>query len=104
MLYPNNRKGRPIITYDIEEGSVKHKFKTTIQAVIGFSAILSQFQANNSIDFLELKTARALENIQNLSRQKNYEFQIRTSLNKDYELIINPSTHFIQTENIWVEA
>ena len=79
LLYPNNKKDRPIITYDIEEGSVKHKFKTTIQAVIGFSAILSQVQANNSIDFLELKTARAIENIQNLSRQKNYEFQIKTS-------------------------
>ncbi len=104
LLYPNNKKDRPIITYDIQEGSVKHKFKTTIQAVIGFSAILSQVQINNSIDFLELKTARAIENIQNLARQKNYEFQIKTSLKEDYELTINPSTRFIQTENTWVEA
>ena len=104
LLYPNNKKDRPIISYDIEEGSVKQKFKTTIQAVIGFSAILSQVQANNSIDFLELKTARAIENIQNLSRQKNYEFQIKTSLKDEYELIINPSTKFIQTEDTWVEA
>lgn len=104
LLYPNNKRDRPIITYDIEEGSVKHKFKTTIQAVIGFSAILSQVQSNNSIDFLELKTARAIENIQNLSRQKNYEFQIKTSLKDEYELTINPSTKFIQTEDAWVEA
>ncbi len=104
LLYPNNKKDRPIITYDIKEGSVKHKFKTTIQAIIGFSAILSQVQANNSIDFLELKTARAIENIQNLSRQKNYEFQIKTSLKEDYELTINPSTRFVQTEKTWVEA
>jgi len=104
LLYPNNKKDRPIITYDIEEGSVKHKFKTSIQAVIGFSAILSQVQASNSIDFLELKTARAIENIQNLSRQKNYEFQIKTSLKEDYELIINPTTRFVQIENTWVEA
>lgn len=104
LLYPNNKRDRPIITYDIEEGSVKHKFKTTIQAVIGFSAILSQVQSNNSIDFLELKTARAIENIQNLSRQKNYEFQIKTSLKDKYELTINPSTKFIQTKDAWVEA
>jgi hypothetical protein len=104
LLYPNNKKDRPLITYDIEEGSVKHLFKTTIQAVIGFSAILSQVQANNSIDFLELKTARALENIQNLSLQKNYEFQIRTSLQNDFELTINPSTRFFRTENMWLEA
>ena len=103
LLYPN-KKDRPIITYDIQEGSVRHIFKTTIQTVIGFSAVLSQVQTNNSIDFLELKTARALENIQKLSHQKNYEFQIKTSLNKDYELTINPSTKFFRTENIWADA
>lgn len=104
LLYPINKKERPIITYNIEEGSVRHLFKTSIQTIIGFSAILSQVETNNSIDFLELKTARALENIQNLSRQKNYEFQIKTSLKSDYELKINPSTKFIRTENSWVES
>lgn len=104
LLYPNNKKDRPLITYDIQEGSVRHIFKTTIQTVIGFSAVLSQVQSNNSIDFLDLKTARALENIQNMSRQKNYEFRIKTSLSEEYELTINPSTKFFRTENIWVEA
>ena len=65
LLYPNNKKDRPIITYDIQDGSVRHIFKTTIQTIIGFSAILSQVQANESIDFLELITSRAFENIQN---------------------------------------
>lgn len=104
LLYPNNKKDRPIITYDIQEGSVRHLFKTTIQTVIGFSAVLGQVQANESINFLELKTARAFENIQNLSRQKNYEFQIKTSLNEDYELTINPSTKFFRTVNMWADA
>ena len=104
LLYPNNKKDRPVITYDLKEGSVRHIFKTTIQTVIGFSAVLSQVQVNNSIDFLDLRTAKALENIQNLSRQKNYEFQIKTSLKEDYELIINPSTEFFRSENIWVDA
>ncbi len=104
LLYPNNKKDRPIITYDIQEGSVRHLFKTTIQAVIGFSAILTQIQSNGCIDFLEIKTARAIENIQNSSLQKNYEFQIKTSLSDYSELIINPSTRFFMTENIWVDA
>lgn len=104
LLFPTNKKDRPIITYDIQEGSVRHLFKTTIQTVIGFSAVLTQVQANESIDFLELKTARAIENIQNLSRQKNYEFQIKTSISEGYELTINPKTKFIRTENIWVDA
>ena len=104
LLYPNNKKDRPIITYDIQEGSVRHLFKTTIQTVIGFSAILSQVQAEGSIDFLELKTALAFESIQNLSRQKNYEFQIKTSLKANYELTITPSTAYFRTENLWADA
>lgn len=104
LLYPTNKKDRPLITYDIKEGSVRHLFKTTIQTVIGFSAILTQIQSNESIDFLEVKTARAIENIQNLSLQKDYEFQIKTSLNDSYELTINPSTKFFRTQNIWTDA
>ncbi len=104
LLFPLNKKDRPTITYDIEHGSVRHIFKTTIQAVIGFSAILTQVQANNSINFLELKTARAFENIQTLSLQKNYEFQIKTSLKETFELSINPTTKYFRTENIWVDA
>lgn len=104
LLYPNNKKERPLITYNIQEGSVKHFFKTTIQTVIGFSAILTQIQTNNSIDFLDVRTARAIENIQELSLQKNYEFQIKTSLEDKYELNISPKTNFFRTENIWVDA
>ncbi|NLT51461.1 MAG: hypothetical protein GXX85_11140 [Ignavibacteria bacterium] len=104
LLYPNNKKDRPLITYDIQEGSVKHIFKTPIQYIIGFSAILGQIQESNSIDFLDLKTARAIENIQELSQQKNYEFQFSTSVKKDIELTINPNTRFFRKENTWADA
>ena len=104
LLYPNNKKDRPLITYNIKEGSVRHIFKTSMQAIISFSALLGQVQANNSIDFLELRTATAFENIQNLSIQKDYTFEIKTSLKDDYELSITPQSKFYRTENIWVDA
>ncbi len=106
LLYPSNKRERPIITYDLQEGSVRHIFKTGVQAVIGFGAVLSQIQNSGSIDFLDLKTAKAIENIQNLSYQKNYEFEIKTSLTSlDYqELTISPTTKFLRTENLWAEA
>jgi len=104
LLYPNNKKDRPLITYDIQEGSVRHIFKTPIQYIIGFSAILGQIHSSNSIDFLDLKTARAIESIQQLSQQKNYEFLFSTSIKKDVELSINPGTKFFRTENIWADA
>jgi len=104
LLYPNNKKDRPLITYNIQEGSVRHIFKTPIQYIIGFSALLGQIQDTNSIDFLDLKTARAIESIQQLSQQKNFEFQFSTSIKKDIELSINPTTKFFRTENTWVDA
>lgn len=36
--------------------------------------------------------------------EKDYEFQFKTSLSKDSELIINSSTHFFQSEELWTEA
>ena len=104
LLYPNNKKDRPLITYDIQEGSVRHVFKTPIQYIIGFSAILGQIQQANSIDFLDLKTARAIESIQELAQQKNYEFLFNTSVKKDIELSINANTRFFRTENTWADA
>ena len=104
LLYPTNKKDRPIITYDIQEGSVKHIFKTGIQAIIGFSAILAQIQKTSSVDFLELKTAQAIENIQNFSYQKNYDFEIKTSVDNELTFRINPDSKFFRTENIWVDA
>jgi len=104
LLYPNYKKDRPLISYDIQEGSVRHIFKTPVQYIIGFSAILGQIQESNSIDFLDLKTARAIESIQNLSQQKNYEFLFSTSVKDGLELSINPNTRFFRTENIWADA
>ena len=52
FLYPENKKERPAITYKIEEGSVKHIFKTSIQFIIGFNAVIGQVQKSKSIDFL----------------------------------------------------
>ena len=104
LLYPTNKKERPIISYNIEEGSVRHVFKTSIQAIIGFSAILVQINKQDSIDFLELKTAQAIESIQTLSYQKDFEFEIIPSLEDAPVLKINSSTSFFRTENVWVDA
>ena len=104
LLYPLNKKDRPLITYDVQDGSVRHKFKTSMQAIIAFSAVMVQIQKSNSIDFLQLKTAQAIENIQNLSYQKNYDFEIKTSVDNKTVLKINPRSKFLRTENIWVDA
>ena len=104
LLYPTNKKDRPIISYDIQEGSVKHIFKTSLQAIIGFSAVLGQIQKANSIDFLEPRTAQAIEDIQQVSYEKNYEFEIYTSTNEEVALYINPDSRLVRSNSIWVDA
>lgn len=104
LLYAGDKKDRPIISYKIEEGSVKHLFKTSLQFVIGFNAIIGQVQQTQNIDFLELTTARAFENIQEIAAKKNYTFTIKTSLNNTNEIKIDKTTQLYRTEAIWVDA
>lgn len=104
LLYSGEKKGRPTISYKIEEGSVKHIFKTSIQYVIGFNAIIGQVNQLQNIDFLELSTAKAFENIQNIAIKRNYTFTIKTSLDKTNEVKVDSSTKYCRTEAMWVDA
>ena len=104
LLFPNEKKDRPTISYRIEEGSVKHVFKTSLQYVIGFNAILGQIVQTWSIDFLDYSTAKAFEQFQETALQRNYRFEIRTSVDKSNELDITKETRFFRTEVTWADA
>ncbi len=104
LLFPNNKKERPIISYNIQTGSVKHVIKTSMQAILGFNAILSQVQNDNSIDFLEVQTARAFEYFQESAQKQNVEFTISTSIQNTAQVIINMDTKLHRSEEIWADA
>ena len=104
LLFPNDKKDRPLISYKIEEGSVKNIFKTSIQFIIGFNAIIGQVNQNQNIDFLDLSTAKAFENIQNIAAARDVAFKISTSLDNSNEIKIDRSTKFLRTEVVWAEA
>lgn len=104
LLYSGDRKERPTISYKIEAGSVKHIFKTSIQFIIGFNAIIGQVQQIQNIDFLELPTAKAFENIQEIAAKKNYTFTVKTSLDNTNQIKIDKTTRLYRTEAIWADA
>lgn len=104
LLYPGEKKNRPTISYNIEEGSVKHILKTSIQYIIGFNAIIGQLNQVKNIDFLDLATAVAFENIQGMAARQDVAFNIRTSIDKSNEVLIDKTTHFYRTEAIWADA
>jgi hypothetical protein len=104
LLFPKDKKDRPTISYRIEDGSVKHVFKTSIQFIIGFNAIIGQVNKDQNIDFLDLSTAKAFESFQDTATQKNYNFIISTSVTDSNQIRIDRTTHLYRTETSWVEA
>lgn len=104
LLYPGDKKDRPTISYDIQQGSVKHILKTSIQFIIGFNAIIGQVNEVEDIDFLDISTAKAFENIQNIAIKKDYTFSIKTSLQNTNEVQVDRTTRYFRTEAIWVDA
>ena len=80
-------------SYSIENGSVRHIFKTSFQTILATSAVLASVLQSGSIDKLDLPTARAIEKLQADAVSKNYEFTISTSEWKEGELRITPLTH-----------
>lgn len=104
LIYPGDKKERPLISYNIEQGSVKHILKTSIQFIIGFNAIIGQVNNVQDIDFLDLSTAKAFENIQNIAIKKDYVFRIKTSLENTNEVKVDRTTQYFRTEAIWADA
>lgn len=103
ILYPN-AKDRPIISYDITEGSVIHNFKTAAQAIITSTAIFSAINQAQSLDFLEIKTATAIEQIQDAAYHKNYTFEIESSQSNGVILEISPKTNYKKSQNYFVDT
>lgn len=104
LLFPADKRDRPTISYRIQEGSVKHLFKTGLQYVIGFNAVIGQVAQRQDINFLESATAKAFEAFQDMAVQRGYTFTIRTSEANTNELLISRDTKFYRTESAWAEA
>lgn len=104
LLFSPEKRERPTISYRIEEGSVRHIFKTLIQYVIGFNAVIGQINQVQNIDFLDAATAKAFENIQETAAKRDYIFTIKTSLGQSNEIKIDKATHFFRTEAFWADA
>ena len=104
LLVPGDKKNRPVISYKIEQGSVRHIFKTSVHFIIGFNAILGQVDLNQNIDFLDVNAAKAIENLQEVAIKKDYTINIRTSLEHSSKITIDRNTRYYRTEAFWADA
>ncbi len=106
LLYPDKkkRKGRPVISYEMTEGSVLNIFRTSLQNVLLVSAMLSVIeQENGYIDKLEVASAQAIEHLQDFALRNNYNIEIGTS-DKPHDVFrITPTTRYVRRENVMVD-
>lgn len=102
LLFPaEKRSQRPLISYEIVEGSVRHKFRTVMQSVIGLGAVLTQIHSQGQIDFLHERSAVAIESLQHLAVEKDYVVTISAH---EGQLKIDRTTHYLRNAKLWVDA
>jgi len=102
LLFPTEKRSqRPIISYEISGGSVRHRFRTMMQTVVGFGAIITQIGTEGHIDFLHERTASAIESLQRIAREKDYTV---TLMANHQTLLIDRTTHYERRQQVWVEA
>ena len=104
LLFPNNRHERPVISYEVKEGSVRNIFRTGVEAVAKTSAVLSLVATTGTVDVLEPRTARAIEAMQRWAQESDLAFTLRTSLPGTSEIRIDRTTHYLRTESTSVET
>ena len=96
FLYPNRKEKqkRPRISYNIEEGSVKHKFVLPISAVILFNGLTTEIKNRNNLDFLDYKRQSIIDKFQKKAIKEGYVIEFNNSLSKESSLIIDYTTNF----------
>lgn len=98
-----NGKRAEVVLKEINEGSVRLKFMSTLQAITMFAATISVISGNESLEGVEPSTAKAVEDIQKDSRLKGYTYSFSTSKSSE-ELRITPDSNFKRSEALWIDG
>ena len=104
ILYPGLKGDRPVILHRLESGSVRNIFKVTKQAEVAFMSVMSMVATTQSIDSLELPSAKAIEQIQSMAIKNNYFFEFKAGKSEESILAITPLTSFYRSEALWADA
>lgn len=104
LLFPNDRRERPVISYHVEEGSVRNIFQTGVQSIASLGAVIGLVNSQRTLDILEPRTAKAFETIQQWAIEKDYVFTLTTSTNPNEKLRVDRTTAFFRSEATVVET
>jgi len=95
---------RPTISYQIKDGSVVHKFFTTVAIVASFNGIIAEVEARNSIDFLEKHQSNLITYLQKKAIKEDLNISLSNSSTNNKTLVINNESNFKKVESVWVQT
>lgn len=106
FLYPESKdkKNRPHIAYDLQEGSAKHKFFLPITAVILFNGLISEINKRESIDFLDYTRQKCIDKFQKIASKEGYTLEFNNSISETTGLTISNSTNYVLTKPDYIES
>ena len=104
FLYPTRRDklNRPQISYDIQPGSVIHRFSLPITGVILFNGLIKEMKNRNNLNFLDYKRQAVIDKFQKKAYENGITIELINSVYPDNFMVINESTQFemISPKNI----
>jgi hypothetical protein len=106
LFYPSKaqKEERPRISYEVQEGSVKNIFHLPLAEAIMFTALLTEVQVSNRIDFLDSKQSAVLDKWQRQAYESGRQYEISSSTSSGPFLTINKKTEFIAPQGNWVDT
>jgi len=106
FLFPMGieKRKRPHISYDLEEGSVKHKFFLPFTAVLQFTALTNEINYRKSTNFLDFKRASIIEKFQKKAKEKHWIYSFLASNSRENVLKIDDSTNFYNSVPLFIET
>lgn len=104
LAFGGEKKDRPLVTYALEEGSVKHVFTTGLAIVASVTQQLETVRQTGSLASLDPVQANALLWFQERAAQKGYTYLLGTSEAAPDLLVLDRSTRLARQSRQWVET
>jgi hypothetical protein len=104
IVFPGGKRQRPTVAYEQHEGSVKARFITKSQVILGFAALLAPIRQNPGLEILEIETAKGIEAFQYYAENRNYNVDISTSVSSTEVLSINRETNYHLASDALIDA
>ncbi len=103
-LEATDKKNRELVSYRIEDGSVKHKLILAVTRVMSFSVLINEIENSKSLNFLEPKRAAVIERFQKKAKDNSYTITFTNSYNNTSKLTISNQTNFVRDIPEFIET